>query len=182
MYFQSSSYVSNSLGIKYDNAWPKASGTGTLTDPYVQVHTTSSEGSAWFLEQVASASVYDSDNLNELSQLLPEHIREDDNNAPFLKFTDMIGHHFDNIWVYIKAMNDITDRREKLDEGISKDLVQQVAKSMGMELGSGNDLVIIPEYLLGKGADGSDKYETPQEELTEEIWKRILTNMPFFMK
>ena len=57
MYFKSSSYVSNSIGVEYDNAWPKVSGTGTLSSPYVLAHTTSSQASTWFSTQVVSASV-----------------------------------------------------------------------------------------------------------------------------
>ena len=40
---------------------------------------------------------------------------------------------------------------------------------------NGNDLLILPQYLLGKDSDGTDLFETPQEKVTEEIWKRILT-------
>ena len=47
---------------------------------------------------------------------------------------------------------------------------------------SGNDLLILPTYLLGKNADGTDLFESPQEEITEKIWKRILANLPFFIK
>ena len=36
--------------------------------------------------------------------------------------------------------------------------------------------------MLGKNTDGSDLYESPQEQVTEEIWKRILANLPFFVK
>ena len=46
----------------------------------------------------------------------------------------------------------------------------------------GNDLINLPEFLLGKNADGTTKYEKPSEQLTEEIWKRILANLPFFIK
>ena len=55
-------------------------------------------------------------------------------------------------------------------------------QELGWEVTQGNDLMILPEYLLGKEADGTSKYESPQEQVTEEIWKRILANMPFFMK
>ena len=56
------------------------------------------------------------------------------------------------------------------------------AKALGLELYSGNDLLTLPNYLLGKNADGTDLYESPQEEVTEKIWKRILANLPFFIK
>jgi len=49
--------------------------------------------------------------------------RDDVSNKPFLDFLDMTGHYFDNILVYIKAFEDIYNRRENLDKGLSKDLV-----------------------------------------------------------
>ena len=70
----------------------------------------------------------------------------------------------------------------KISEGISKDIVREVAKSMGFDVTSGNDLIILPTYLLGKDIDGGTLNETPSETLTEEIWKRILSNMPYFLK
>ena len=43
-------------------------------------------------------------------------------------------------------------------------------------------MIKLPEYLLGKDVDGTSTKESPQEEVTEEIWKRILKNLPFFLK
>ena len=43
-------------------------------------------------------------------------------NQEYLTFTDMIGQHFDHIWEYVNALSDTYDRRDKLDEGLSKDL------------------------------------------------------------
>ena len=90
-------------------------------------------------------------------------------NREFLDFMDMAGQQFDEIWVYLKHFTDMNERSNKLSEGISKDIVREVAKSMGWEVVQGNDLMILPEYLLGKAADGTSKYETPQEQITEEI-------------
>ena len=123
MYFESSSYVSGSLGIFYDNSWPKTSGNGTPTNPYVLAGTNSAEGRSWFSNAITSASLYDNENNNKLSSLLPEHIKFDDSNQEYLTFTDMVGQHFDHIWEYINALSDTYDRRDKLDEGLSKDLL-----------------------------------------------------------
>ena len=112
MYFQSSSYVTSSLGEFFDNSWPKISGTGTFESPYVLAHTTSSEGLTWYNNQIVSASDYDTNNLNKLSGLLPEHVKFNSSNQTFLRMTDMFGQHFDDIWIYIKALGDIYDRRE----------------------------------------------------------------------
>ena len=47
MYFESSSYVSSSIGIFYDNSWPKTSGDGTTLNPYVLASTTSGTARVW---------------------------------------------------------------------------------------------------------------------------------------
>ena len=62
MYFQSSSYVSSSLGVFHDNTWPKLSGGGTFNSPYVLAHTTSSVANTWFINAMTSASAYDLEN------------------------------------------------------------------------------------------------------------------------
>ena len=50
----------------------------------------------------------------------------------------MIGQHFDGIWEYINAVTDVTDRRDRLDEGISKDLLTmrltEIQKPFGLNM------------------------------------------------
>ena len=43
----------------------------------------------------------------------------------------MIGHHFDQIWVYIKHITEINDAHHT--RGISQDLVYFALKSLGLE-------------------------------------------------
>ena len=185
MYFQSSSYVTSSLGEFYDNAWPKESGDGTVGNEYVLSSTTSNKAKSWYSEQISSASIYDLENLNKLSDILPEHIKINSSNEDYLKMTDMFGHHFDNIWVYIKALGDTYDRREKLTEGISKDLLESVGKSLGWELDDGKSNISLSRFALGKEVTGSSysNYSTKSEkDISREIWSRIINNMPFFLK
>ena len=155
MYFESSSYVTSSLGEFHDNAWPKTSGAGTIPSPYILAHTTSSQATTWINNTAISASEYDDNNLSKLSTLVPEHIKIDDNNITYLRFTDMIGQHFDHIWEYINSITDVNDRRDRLDEGMSKDLLWSVAKSLGWTLSDGKDLINLPRYALGKEVTGS---------------------------
>tara|TARA_R110002049_G_scaffold486_4_gene2828 strand:+ start:3 stop:3479 length:3477 start_codon:yes stop_codon:yes gene_type:complete len=185
MYFESSSYVSSSLGVFYDNAWPKTSGDGNLNSPYVLAHTTSSVANTWFSNAMTSASIYDLENDSKLSNVIPEHIKFDTNNETYLRFTDMIGQHFDGIWEYINALSDTYDRRDKLDEGMSKDLLYSVGRSLGWTLDDGKDLINLPRYALGKevtGSSYSDRSATSERDISREIWSRIINNMPFFLK
>ena len=46
----------------------------------------------------------------------------------------MIGHQFDELWVYTKALSDITDRQSDLSKGFSKELIYNIAKSLGYQI------------------------------------------------
>jgi len=178
MYFESSSYVSSSNGQFHDTSWPKTNSS----KPYTLAAVGSSQANTWYNNMIASASRYDQGNVNNLRNSLPEHVYSDTTNNVFLEFMDMVGQQFDEIWQYVKSLTDVNKRVEKLSEGISKDVARAFAQTLGLKLYSGNDLINLPEYLLGKNPDGTTKYETASEQLTEEIWKRILANLPFFIK
>jgi len=176
LYFESSSYVSSSDGEFHDTAWPKSNSSSPFTLE------STGDASSWYNAMVASASSYDQGNMDSLRNSLPLHINQDSENNVFLEFMDMVGQQFDEIWTYTKSITDINIRVEKLSEGISKDVAQNYARALGLNLSSGNDLVNLPEYLLGNDVDGASLYDSPQEQVTEEIWKRILANLPYFIK
>ncbi len=187
MYFESSSYTSSSLGEFHDNTWPKKSGAGTSLDPYVLYSVSESVAVDWYSNQIISSSNYDRENRNRLLTNIPEHIRDDERNDAFTTFINMIGEHFDGIWIYINQIPAIYDRRDGLDVGLSRDLIFQVGRSFGFYLNDGQDLVSLPNYLIGADVTGSSaEYSvqsvTPQKDISREIWKRILNNMPFFLK
>ena len=178
LYFESSSYSSGSNGLFHDTSWPKE----TSTSPYRLVHTSGSTATTWFNNMVSSASSYDFNNMNSLRNSLPEHVYADTQNNAFLEFMDMVGQQFDEVWTYTKHFTDVNKKVSSLSEGISKDVARHYAKGLGLDLSSGNNLLELPEYLFGQSGSGASLYESGQEQVTEEIWKRILGNLPFFIK
>ena len=187
MYFESSSYSSGSLGEFHDNAWPKKSGTGTSLDPYVLYSVSESFAVDWYSNQIISCSNYDRDNRDRLLENIPNHIKDDERNDAFTTFINMIGEHFDGVWSYINQIPAVHDRRDGLDVGLSRDLIFQVGRSFGFYLNDGQDLISLPNYLIGADVTGSSseysvQSATPQKDISREIWKRILNNMPFFLK
>ena len=176
LYFESSSYASSSDGQFHDTSWPKSNSSSPYTLQSV------STAASWYNNLISSASDYDQRNMNSLRNSLPEHIYADTENNVFLEFMDMVGQQFDEIYTYVNTFTDINKRVNKVSEGISKDVAREYAKALGLELYSGNDLLVLPTYLLGKDVDGGALYESPQEAVTEKIWKRILANLPFFLK
>ena len=188
MYFKSSSYISSSIGEFHDNAWPKKSGAGTTLDPYVLYSVSESKAVNWYSEQITSASLYDRKNRNRLLSNLPDHVINDSRNLPMHTFFNMAGEHFDGIWTYINEIPQIYDRRQPLNEGMSRDLIYAVGRSLGFYLNDGQDLIDLPEYYLGQEATGSnpstfsEASTVAQRDISREIWKRMINNMPFFLK
>ena len=70
---------------------------------------------------------------------------------------DMAGQHFDELWSYIKSLSDITDRRLDLNDGFSKDLVFNIAKSLGWNTQDGKDLLDLSRFGFGRKLSG-DSY------------------------
>ena len=69
----------------------------------------------------------------------------------------------------------------------SNDLIQDVAKSYGLDLYNGADLLDLPRYQYGQYQSGSDSAFTtysvePQKDLGRKIHRRLINNIPFFLK
>ncbi len=115
LYFNSSSW-----------AWPKSSNT----QPYALYSVTSSQASnflgstttvptATTQSLLFSASYYDSTNKDALRNFIPQYLLDDSSNQPYITFVDMIGQHFDNIWLYYKDVSNRYNNTNNPDTGIS---------------------------------------------------------------
>ncbi len=197
LYHESSSYASSSFGEFPDASWPTSGSTaGTYDSPYRPVSSSNTQFTDWYgsvvkkTGQLYSASLYDRNNPNRLVNLLPEHVRDDANNSEFLDFLDMIGHQFDELWVYTKALSDITDRQSDLSKGFSKELIYNIAKSLGWDIQDGKDLIDLPRSAFGQKLSGttyslytSGSADKPAErEISREITKRLIQSMPYLLK
>jgi hypothetical protein len=179
LYFESSSY-----------AWPKINSTL----PYILASTASAN--SWYVAATDSAETYDDNNQNYIINSLPTFIRDDANNAPYLTFIEMVGHYFDNIWIFLKAVTDINLANNNLEKGVSKDLVYYVLQSLGTKLynqyGDSDNI----NFLIGQsgsafytGSDtqaftstGSYLNTIPRKDLLAESYKRIYHNLPLLLK
>lgn len=132
----------NSGSVSGSNSypWPKQNSI----EPYLLYSVTSSQAIGYlgsdnsyafnYGGQILSASSYDRDNQDNLVYTIPEFIRENEENVNYEIFLNMIGQHFDNVWTYSNAVTDLYDAKNKLTEGISKDLVFYALKSLGVKL------------------------------------------------
>ena len=151
------------------------------------------------MEVLYSASVYDNNNPDGLINSIPNYLAEDPDNDGYKLFLSMIGQHFDILYSYIKAISQRYNADNRLDYGISKDLVGDALKSMGINLYQNNfsseglyaGLIGINDsgsLLPPTGSEVIHNYVTasegvvPLDDLTKETYKRIYHNLPYLLK
>lgn len=176
LYFESSSY-----------AWPKL----TSTKPLSLYSTGSSQVQTWMTSSLVSASLYDESNLDILTNIIPLYVTENDSNAPYLTFIQMVGHYFDNIWIYLKSITDINKSDNNLDEGVSKDLVYYALRNIGVKLYNSKGDEDLTNYLVGINSGSFDDNvnltnefldNIPRQDLLTETFKRIYHNVSLLFK
>ena len=167
-----------------DLAYPKTAEANPITGlPYYKLRaTTHSEVTAWYNSLVDVSSEYDKYNPNYLVNNIPEFITEDYNNNDFLVFLDMIGQHFDILWVYINNLSKTKVLEHKQVNGFSNDLVHSLLESFGWNTKRAFNSELIWEYAFGTNKDGFQKYSMPLADANNEVWRRILNNLPYLLK
>jgi len=204
LYYESSSF-----------AWPKT----TSTKPYQLAKRDSTEVSNWFgsLNEnspiygglILSASLFDNDNKDNLKFSIPEYLRDDPDNSQYELFVDMVAQHYDNIWIYHKELTQKYNADNRLEIGISKDLVADAIRDFGVKLYQNNfsndDLYTA---FLGLTPDGGlfpfpnitgslptptgfEYVDTlisassdiiPLDDVNKSLYKRIYHNIPYLLK
>ena len=189
-------------------SWPKINST----PPYINAPTTNpGVGYNFFVTQSITASAYDAENDDALINSIPEYLRDDPNNSQYELFIEMLGQQFDNVYLYIQSITDKFDADNRLNYGISKDLVADAIRDLGIKIYQNNFSVddlyvgllgIDPSgSLLGlPGTTGSlptpsgyeyiDTYVTasntgslyPTSDINKSIYKRIYHNLPYLLK
>jgi len=161
--------------------------SASLTNALYSV--TSSEGIAYFNGLHTSASDYDRENVYALVNNIPEFIKIDDENESFLLFINMMAQHFDLIWLYIKELQEgIFSFEQHPKDGTSLQLLPYIAEMFGWKLESDLNSKELYDYILGSTDIGSpitwnNSLDTKNKlELTGEIWKRVINNLPLILK
>jgi hypothetical protein len=186
-------------------AWPKTNSTY----PYTNTLTTSVPGLAFITSQSAVALNFDENNNNGLINSIPQFLRDDPANAQYELFIEMLAEMFDNIWIYYQDVTNKFNADNRLNYGVSKDLVADVLRDLGLKIYqnsfSSTDLY---QAFLGVAPDGNtfpfpyitgsypvpSGYEyidtkisasnevVPLQDVEYSIYKRLYHNLPFLLK
>ena len=165
-------------------AYPKSlyihptSGLGT----YILKQTTHQDVLNWYSDLYNLSAEYDKYNPNLLTNNIPNFIKEDSENIDFSTFLHMIGHHFDIIWAYIGGLSRMKQIEASETKGIANTLVQHMLESLGWDTKKAFDSQFLWEYVFGTNKDGFQKYSMPLKNANEQVWRRILNNLPYILK
>ena len=176
------------------NSWPKTNNKKPYTNQASSLATT------WYSSALTAAVAYDNTNYNSLVETIPAYLRDDPTNENYLTFIYMVGQHFDNLWVYGDAVTDKYDNDNRLNHGISKDLVGEALKNFGVKLYTSNKSVSdlfstfigqayqsgsekITSYITGSLTGSNTPIQpTSFDNYQKEIQKRIYHNLPLLLK
>ena len=112
-------------------SWPKTNSS----PPFNQASTSSVAGLAFYNALTGSAYTYDISNRNWLYNSLPEYIKSDSANDPYIDFINMVGHFYDeNVWIYVKDITNKYDGDNRINAGISPDLIAQQLRDLGFNI------------------------------------------------
>jgi hypothetical protein len=169
-YSASADYAPNFVEYNASGTWPKNS-VGQLYS------ITSPTAIDWLDDQIQIAQRFDEQNQNSLLYVIPSHISFDTESESFITFILAVGHYFDNIKPYIDQMpTNIYDRRFNPEEGMSIDLVWEIAENFGIKLPNPYSVYSIQQYVLPS---------SNQEQIrlvSTETWKRFLNSLMFLLK
>jgi hypothetical protein len=197
------------------SAWPKTNST----PPYQLASTNSNDVLTWLGSDdetnayyggiLLSASLYDNLNPNNLFYTIPEYLREDPANDPYQLFIEMVGQHYDNIWIYYKDVTQKYNADNRLENGISKDIVADAIRDFGIKLYQNNfsneDLYTAFLGLTPEGGlfpfpnitgslptpSGYEYIDTlisasndylPLDDVNKSLYKRIYHNLPYLLQ
>ncbi len=158
-------------------AYPKTNPSSSIL-----LNTTASLVTSWYDTLLNESENFDKYNPNYLVNHIPAYIIEEGENEEFVVFMNMLGQHFDVLWMYIKGLSNTKEFYENPNFGIPNSLVSSMLESLGWDTKRAFDTRFLWEYIFGTYADGNQKYSKSLKSANEEVWRRIINNLPYILK
>lgn len=137
--------------------------------------------SSYVVEMDLSASAYDRDNRDSLVNNCPEHILSSADNDDYIIFLTMIGHFFDNIYIYISNIPSQKQVGNSATEEFTRRITDYMLQTFGWNLDDSLEHSnILNNYLSSDQIIGLNKMSS--EERLKIVRNRLLVNLPQIYK
>lgn len=167
--FEKSLFTSSSL------SWPHI-------DINIRYSSTTLQVSNWYDSILSNAINFDNNNQNWVQNNIPQYIVTNGNNESLLLFLSMIGQHFDNIYYHTKSIEKSRGLGYKSKNGISDKLLFDTLKSLSWDAKNLSADSNLWNYTFGLDSDSNVKETNPAKQRTNEVWRRIINNLPYLLK
>jgi hypothetical protein len=132
--------------------------------------------------EYARAGEYDANNRDSLASNIPQYIVDDQKNySDYMTFLNMIGHHFDNIYIYIAAMPIERQVKNEISSSLPMNTLKEMLYSFGWDVDDIIGSLDLDEVYLNSMDSASYNALSSQQRL-QTIWNRILVNLPGIYK
>jgi PKD repeat protein len=137
--------------------------------------------SSFIADMDFSASCYDKNNHDSLMNNCPEHILVDSNNDDYIIFLSMIGHFFDEIYIYIANLPSEKHVGHGSTEAFTRRIVDYMLETFGWKLDESLEQAnLVNNFLTSDQINGLNSMSA--EDRLKEVRNRILINLPIIYK
>ncbi len=136
---------------------------------------------SYIADMDVSASYYDKSNRDSLMNNCPDHILVDSNNDDYIIFLSMIGHFFDELYIYIANLPSEKHVGHGATEAFTRRIVDYMLETFGWKLDDSLEQAnLINNFLTSDQQDGLNSMSA--EDRLKEVRNRILINLPIIYK
>ena len=170
------------INISSSGSYSGAASVYKVTSNYNRLKSTNQQVIKWYERILGLATVYDNNNPNWLINNIPQYITTNPENDNYLLFFSMIGHHFDNIYYYTKAIERSRGLGYESNNGVANKVLYEMLKSFSWDaknIGGDKELW---NYVFGEDKIGNTSESTPSNIRSKEVWRRIINNLPYLLK
>jgi len=136
--------------------------------------------SSYVIALDAEAVTYDRNNGDSLINNTPAYVVDDEANDEYLTFLSMIGHYFDNLYLYIKAMPLERVAQNQISGSMSSNMLKDMLGSFGWKIDDILGDSPQDKVYLNNASGGSNALS--DSERMRSIWNRILITLPQLYK
>lgn len=133
----------------------------------------------YYQNYLSGAIEYDFNNRDSLVNNTPEYINSNDDNSDYLIFLSMVGHFFDNIYLYIQNFPTNQYVSNSSDNSFINNTANIMLEQFGWTPISSVDQVLLDQYYIN---DPETSGSLSGAERMKIIWSRILNNLPIIYK
>jgi len=167
LYFKKESEFKKSINqYSIDSSWPKDDNGNCLP-------LSDSNCSTWYNKMLLELEEYDSNNMFNFLNFIPNYIISENENIEYIKLLNLTGEYLDKIYIVLKNLVTYKIKYDNVKHYFNKEIFISLLKSSGLDVENNNAYAEIINYFSSVAESNCDY---TLEEMSFEIWNRLYVN------